>query len=236
MQAGVEILWEDEALVVINKPSGLPVHRSREVGRGENAMANVRDLVGAWVHPVHRLDRATSGALLFSKDRELIPALKLQFDRQTVVKHYLAIVRGRLASPMRVDRELRNEETGIFQNCSTEFAPLGYFEAEWPGGKFARARYGLILARPETGRRHQIRRHLRGLDHPIINDSAHGDTRQNKAFREQTGISRLLLHAMGLEFTHPLSGERLKLEAPLDDQMEGLFTSFGWSLPRLSPV
>lgn len=221
------ILYQDEHLVVINKPSGLLVHPS-EMDRYEtqNAMKILRDQLGQWVYPIHRLDKPTSGTLLFSLSKESAQILSAHFFENRVSKSYLAIVRGFTKEQEQIDyplKELWDKMTD--QKASREKPPqeaityyerLAKIELPYPVGRYATARYSLLKIRPLTGRHRQIRRHLKHIFHPIVGDTSFGDGKQNEFFREKFQCHRLLLHAYTLVFMHPFSEKTISLSAPLD--------------------
>jgi tRNA pseudouridine65 synthase len=236
----IEILYEDEDLVVIHKPAGLLVHRSY-LARRERffAMQMTRDKVGCHVFPVHRLDRPTSGVLLFAKNSEMANLLCAQFAAKTVEKQYLAVVRGNILQGDMLDYPLKQEfdELGdkdvdpnkAAQEAQTSYQPLLNCEIPFPSGRYATSRYALVKLTPHTGRKHQLRRHMAHLRHPIIGDTTHGDGKQNRFFREHFGINRLWLIAKKLSFNHPRTGERISIETELEQEWLTLFTAFGWN-------
>ncbi|RAI93978.1 pseudouridine synthase [Algoriphagus yeomjeoni] len=228
----LEILFEDEYLIAINKPSGLLVHRT-SIAAEETvfALQLLRDQIGQHVSPVHRLDRPTSGVLLFSKNEEVLPLLKEQFADRSVKKTYLAIVRGipTIKSNL-IDHPLTSERSGKLQESQTHFQVLA--EAEIPfntTGRYPSSRYSLLELKPETGRTHQIRRHLAHIRHYILGDKKHGDNKQNQFFEKQFGMVNLLLHARKLEFTHPISKKKVSIEASLPSHFQKTISDLGWS-------
>lgn len=227
----LEILFEDEYLIAINKPSGLLVHRT-SIAADETvfALQLLRDQIGQHVSPVHRLDRPTSGVLLFSKKEEILPLLKEQFADRSVQKTYLAIVRGipAVKSDL-IDYPLKSERSGRMQEAQTSYKVMA--ESEIPfdtTGRYPTSRYSLLKLKPKTGRTHQIRRHLAHLRHYIIGDKKHGDNKQNRFFEKQFGMENLLLHAKKLEFAHPVSKELLHVEAPLPPHFLKIMRELGW--------
>lgn len=204
------IIYEDEQLIAINKPSGIMVHRSRISEDKIFVLQLLRDQIGQRVFPVHRLDRGTSGLLLFAKNSETASIVGQQFQAQEVDKTYIAIVRGYLPLRGTIDYALSNRSLQEPQNAITHYSRLQQTELNVAIGRYATARYSLIEAKPETGKFHQIRRHFSHLRHPIIGDKRHGDVKHNNYWRDHWDIGRLLLHARDLSFTHP-SGERLLL-------------------------
>ncbi len=228
----LEILFEDEYLIAINKPSGLLVHRT-SIAADETvfALQLLRDQIGQHVSPVHRLDRPTSGILLFSKKEEILPLLKEQFADRSVKKTYLAIVRGipAIKSDL-IDHPLKSERSGRMQEAKTSYQVIA--EAEIPfdtTGRYPTSRYSFLELKPETGRTHQIRRHLAHIRHYILGDKKHGDNKQNQFFEKQFGLENLLLHARQLEFGHPISKETIIVRAELPSHFQKTITDLGWS-------
>ena len=223
-----EILYQDEVLVVISKPSGLAVHPSEMVHDRITALSLVRDAVGCFVHPAHRLDRGTSGVLVFTKDREACGKLMQGFASRDFRKSYLCVVRGWAADSGRRDAPLKHSNGKDVQEAVTAWTTLAKTEIEGPCGNYATARYSLLHVLPETGRFHQIRRHMRDENHPLIGDTQEGDSRQNRFFREKTGVNRLMLHALSLEFQHPVDGRTMTIRAPVTEDFLAPFKLLGW--------
>lgn len=210
----LEIIFEDEHLVIINKPAGLLVHRTRQAfGEDENALITLRDQIRSWVSPVHRLDRATSGLLLFAKNEEILPILKAKFMDRTVEKSYLTIVRGIPAEKENlIDHPLTSERSNKLQEAQTRYKVISESEIPFNStGRYPTSRYSLLEVDLLTGRTHQIRRHLAHIRHYIIGDKKHGDNKQNIFFERQFGLQNLLLHAWKLTLAHPVSGEKIAL-------------------------
>lgn len=241
----IEILYEDEHLVAIHKPAGLLVHRSY-LARRERffAMQLTRDLVGCHVFPVHRLDRPTSGVLLFAKSSEVANALCEQFASHMIEKQYLALVRGNMHESGILDYALKIEldELGdknadpnkAAQEAVTAYEPLLNTEIPYQSGRYPTSRFALVRLSPKTGRKHQLRRHMAHLRHPIVGDTTHGDGKQNAFFREHFGINRLWLIAKKLTFTHPITQTRLSIETELESEWETVFAELGWDEATLS--
>lgn len=232
----LDILYQDDALVAVNKPSGILVHRTRISRDRDFVLQRLRNQLGRHVHPAHRLDRATSGVLLFALDPETASATATQFQAQRVGKCYLAVVRGHVEPRGTIDHALKSEDRTIRVEAVTHYQRLACVELDEPVSRYPTARYSLVAARPVTGRMHQIRRHLRRISHPVIGDTTHGDGRHNRFFRERFDIHRLLLHAWSLELDHPQSGEPLRIEAPLPEEFRGLLHELGWELPEEPPA
>ncbi|OQX67098.1 MAG: hypothetical protein B6A08_17120 [Sorangiineae bacterium NIC37A_2] len=211
----VQILYQDDDLLVINKPSGLPVHRGRGV-ETPPLLQRLRDQMGEWVYPVHRLDGGTSGALLIARTPEIAARLSQQFEAGSVEKRYLALCRGKDPTLTRVEHALAREDGTERVPAVTDLTFLGSFE-----------RYGLYEVRPKTGRKHQIRLHLKHMSHPIIGDVRYGKGEHNMLFRERFGFHRLALHALSLRFTSPRTGEPIYVEAPLPFEFRSLLEAIG---------
>ena len=211
----VRILWRDERLVVVDKPSGLLVHRgwAREP---VVAMSLVRDLVGRFVYPVHRLDRGASGALLMALDAETAAALSALFEAGAVGKRYLALVRGVAPEAGRIDHPIPRREDGPRVPAVTVFRRLAVCDG-----------YSVVEAAPETGRLHQVRRHLKHIAHPIIGDATYGKGAHNRLLRERFGLARLALHASCLRFVHPWTGAEICARAPLPADLAGPLARMG---------
>lgn len=235
----IEILYQDEWLVAVNKPSGWLVHRSW-LDRDEKVvlMQTVRDQIGQHVFTVHRLDRPTSGVLLMGLSSEAGRRLSQQFEHHQIQKRYHAIVRGWLMEEELLDYPLVEELDKIAdkfarddkeaQPAVTHYRGLAMVEMPVPTGRYPTTRYGLVELEPKTGRKHQLRRHMSHLRHPILGDSKHGDLRQNRSAAENFGCDRLMLHASELHLTHPFTGEPLVIRASLDDVWMQAMSHFGW--------
>ncbi|WP_252010492.1 tRNA pseudouridine(65) synthase TruC [Ferrimonas sp. SCSIO 43195] len=236
----INILFEDEHIVAVHKPSGLLVHRSYLARKEtEFAMQMVRDQVGCHVFPLHRLDRPTSGILIFAKSAEVARVMQPQFAERGIDKRYLALVRGYVNEAGHLDYPLKEELDKIAdarasqdkeaQEAITDYRPLNQVELPFPVGRYDSCRYSLVEMKPVTGRKHQLRRHMAHLRHPIIGDTSHGDGRHNKFYRDHFGVQRLWLIAKTLSFTHPVTETVVALETELEAEWLQLFEAFGWS-------
>lgn len=227
----LRILYQDDHLVAVDKPAGLLVHRTRIADADAAALQQVRDLLGRRVNPVHRLDRPTSGVLLFAFDAGTTRTLQAMFDTGQARKRYLAVVRGFAPEQGLIDHPLRQARHKPERAAQTRYRRLLTAEAGFPAGPYATARYSLLEAQPLTGRLHQIRRHFKHLRHPIIGDTTHGDGKQNRAFREHVGVHQLMLMARSLALPHPVHGEPVNIRAPLPPAFEAACTALGWPVP-----
>lgn len=208
-------LYQDRCLLAVGKPAGLAVHRGMARDR-TFALQLVRDQIGRHVHAVHRLDRATSGVLLFALDPGTAGRMQELFAEGRVEKRYLALVRGIPPESGVIDHPIPRDVGGPRVLAVTEFRRLAAFE-----------RYALIEARPRTGRLHQIRRHLKHLSHPLIGDVRYGKGEHNRLFRERFGLHRLALHALELAFEHPETGEAVRIVAPVPEDLAGPLRAMG---------
>ena len=214
----IELLYVDEHLVVANKPSGLLVHRGW-AGDDDVAMFRVRDALGGeHVHPVHRLDRGTSGALVLARSREVASLLMKAFEEQRTDKRYLALVRGTAPDAGVIDYPIPRVEDGERVAATTRFRRVARSEVD---------RCTLVEARPLTGRLHQVRRHLRHLDHPLVGDVKHGSGAINRHYRATYGLLRLALHAHRIAFAHPMTGASIVVHAPMPDDLAGPLRALG---------
>jgi len=222
------ILYCDDGLVAVDKPPGLLVHRTALARAEDFALQRLRRQLGRRVYTIHRLDRPTSGVLLFALTPEMAVAVSRQFERRLVSKRYLAVVRGYTDDEGAIDYSLGNVGGESLSSAVTSYRTLGRVELPVAVGRYATSRYSLVEVSPHSGRYHQIRRHFHHIFHPLIGDTTHGEGRHNRFFRETFGVGRLLLHASALDLTHPRSGERLAISAPLDAQWQCLMVSLGW--------
>jgi tRNA pseudouridine65 synthase len=235
---GLDVLHLDDFLVAVNKPAGLLVHRS-QIDRHEThfALQMVRDLLGRRVFPVHRLDKPTAGVLLFALDPGTARMMSDLFTAGGIAKTYLAVVRGLCPAADVIDHPLREEDDDRGghadpdrppQPAITSYRRLANVELPFPSGPHPTSRYSLVELQPQTGRRHQLRRHMKHIFHPIIGDTTHGDGRHNALFRREFDCARLLLAAVRFGFVHPHTGQSLEIRAPLDAGFQGLLARFGW--------
>ena len=217
-----EILYQDAHYIAINKPSALLVHRS-PVDRHETrfAVQLLRDRVGRYVYPVHRLDKPTSGVLLFAFAPDFIAPLSGALE-----KEYLAVVRGWCDNDGVIDHpicykidkksdDVRDKKRPC-KEAVTAYETVARTRIPHSAGRYDNERYSLVRAFPKTGRKHQLRRHFKHIAHHIIGDTKYGRGEHNKLFRKVYNSDRLLLHARRMRFTHPYTQERIVIEAGFD--------------------
>ncbi|WP_424405799.1 tRNA pseudouridine(65) synthase TruC [Pasteurella sp. PK-2025] len=243
----LEILYQDDYLIAVNKPAGMLVHRSwLDPHETQFVMQTLRDQIGQYVYPIHRLDRPTSGVLLFALNSEVANLLCLQFENKQVEKSYLAVVRGYLTGQARIDYPLKvkldkvadkfAQEDKAAQEAVSDYIGLQTVEMPYAVKKYPTTRYSLVRLIPHTGRKHQLRRHMKHIFHPILGDTQYGDLHQNRALSEHTGVQRLMLHAERLRFIHPITQQPLVLWAGVDQSWLQLLQHFNWTLPSENAV
>lgn len=219
MDTQLDILYSDPWFIAINKPQGMLVHRSSMSEDTVFVMQTLRDQIGAPVFTIHRLDRATSGVLVYGKSSEAAEMLAAGFREKTIEKKYLAIVRGWTDEQGTIDYAMRDQDkpNAEYLPAITHYRTLGRSEIPHAiGYKYTTARFSLVEIEPETGRRHQIRKHFAHILHPVIGDKRHGDNKHNMYFWNVLQLPRMLLHAWQLAFTHPATQEIVQIQAPLD--------------------
>ena len=251
------ILYQDEYLVAIDKPAGLFVHRSfMDKDEIYFALQLLRDQIGQYVYPVHRLDKPTSGVLLFALTQDVARKMGELFSHQAealqnddpkkafaakgIQKTYYALTRGHLLGSELIDYALTVKLDKIGDKGARSDKPpqeaQTHYESEHTAtlpialGKYDSVRYSLVKLSPMTGRKHQIRRHLAHLRHPIIGDINYGDNKQNPFFIEHFGFKRLMLIAKKISFNHPVTGELVEISADFDQEWQQVFSELNWTL------
>ncbi len=237
----LEILYRDDHLVAVHKPAGLLVHRS-DIDRHETrfAVQLLRDQIGCRVHPLHRLDKGTSGVLLFALDAVSARDVGLQFERDEVAKRYLAVVRGWPAESGSIDHALSRRFDDYGRKLAAEAQPaplpavtryrrLATVELPDRVDRYPQARYALLELSPKTGRQHQLRRHMKHIAHPIIGDATWGKGVHNRFFQQRFGCHRMLLACTRIELRHPVGGASLVIAAEPDATYAALLAALGWN-------
>jgi tRNA pseudouridine65 synthase len=235
----LKILYQDEFIVAVDKPAGLFVHRSfMDKDEVYFALQLVRDQIGQYVYPLHRLDRPTSGVLLFALTQDVARLMGQAFTDRNIKKTYYALTRGHLLNDGVVDHPLKEKLDDLgdknvsrdkeAQSAQTHYQSIITASLPVPLGKYSSVRYSLIKCQPHTGRRHQIRRHLAHLRHPIIGDINYGDNKQNPFFGEYFGFKRLMLIAKCIDFIHPVTELAITIEAEFDEQWQQVFSVLQW--------
>ena len=236
----LDILYRDDFLVAINKPAGLLVHRS-DIDRHETrfAVQLLRDQIGRRVHPLHRLDKGTSGVLLFALDADSARAVGVQFQRDEIHKRYLAIVRGWPPEAGVIDHPLSRQFDDYGRKFSadnaveplpaiTEYRRLATVELPETVDRYPTSRYALMELSPRTGRQHQLRRHLKHIAHPIVGDATWNKGVHNRFFQQHFSCDRLLLACTRIELRHPRNGSALSIVAPQEKSFADVLCALGW--------
>jgi tRNA pseudouridine65 synthase len=234
----LDILYRDDHLIAIDKPPSLLVHRS-DIDRHETrfAVQLLRDQIGRRVQPVHRLDKGTSGVLLFAFDPEVARAMGRQFENGEVEKTYLAVVRGWPPEAGVIDHALtrqydnygRRLQEAESQPAVTRYRRLAMVELPVAVERYPTSRYALVELHPLTGRHHQLRRHMKHISHPIIGDATHGKGIHNRFFQQAFACHRLLLACVHMAFRHPVSGEKVGVGRTVQGEFATLLEHFGWT-------
>jgi tRNA pseudouridine65 synthase len=231
------ILYQDADYVAIDKPPGLLVHRTQlDAHATEFALQMLRDQIEQEVLPCHRLDRPTSGILLFALNHDALRFAQKQFAEKTTHKEYHAVVRGWAPDSGEIDYELRSEDNPTkSKSAQTRYTCVNRCQLELPVGRYPTARFSLLKLTPLTGRKHQLRRHMAHIRHPILGDTCHGDSAQNRFLREHFGVQRLLLRATKLEIHLPGGATRLSVEAPEACEFSQLVAGLDLKLSQSPP-
>jgi len=218
------VLYQDESCAVVDKPSGVIVHRGW-ANDDRDLLRMTRDALGRYVYPLHRLDRGASGCVLFALSEHAARTLNQSFADASMGKRYLALTRGHPPEHGLIDHPVPRAPGEERVPAQTEFSRLGTFE-----------RYALVLALPKTGRLHQIRRHLKHLACPLIGDVKYGKGEHNRWFRERYAFDRLALHAAALSFVHPVTGQRVTVRAPLTGSFASCLDALGLLNPARAAI
>ncbi len=222
------ILYQDAYCVAVYKPSGMLVHRTNMDQEKETLQLLLRNQLNVKVQPVHRLDKPTSGIVLFVTDETAIKPFFELFQQREVRKTYWTMVRGFTDDSGVIDHDMvRNKDSDKLVSAITEYETLARTELPIPVGPYATSRYSLVKVNLKTGRMHQIRKHFAHISHPVVGDTKYGDGRHNRMLRENFRCHRLMLAAVGLEFTHPITGEEVKISADVDASFRDVMDKTG---------
>ncbi|NNG01106.1 MAG: pseudouridylate synthase [Desulfobacteraceae bacterium] len=234
----LDIIFQDQHYVAVNKPAGVSVHRGAD-SRGQGyTLQWVRDMVGRRVYPLHRLDRPTSGVLLFALDADAARKTGDLIRSGGLAKTYLAVVRGYTDAEGLIDYPVKQVREGRYRtnhrrsakrrSAVTEYKTLATIELPFAVDTYPTSRYSLVVLRPRTGRRHQLRQHLKHLSHPIIGDTRYGKSVHNRFFASRFDCNRLLLAATTLGFVHPFTHKAIKVSVEIGGSYRALLRRFGW--------
>ena len=238
------VVYEDEHYIAIDKPSGLLVHRS-PIDRHETqfAVQLLRDQIGQHVHPAHRLDKPTSGILLFAKSTEALRKVSEQFETHTIDKVYHALVRGFPPEKLTIDHPVKTRKDKLDKktmeapkDAITHLTTLATCTIDAKIERYDTSRYALVKLEPTTGRRHQLRYHMKHIAHPIIGDSNYGKGVQNRYFQQHFNCHRLLLAATSLNFYHPYEERETVISAKLDADFRSTLDQLPFNVSHQSPL
>jgi tRNA pseudouridine65 synthase len=229
-----DFLFREDELLGVNKPAGVPVHGGRILtDQPETLLMMIRSHEGKVVHPAHRLDRPVSGVMILSGSKPMLAQLGREFENRQVRKCYLAVARGwtepggTISHPLYPARDDRKTNS-VAREAVTRYQRIAQVEIPFPVHPYPASRYSLLALYPETGRRHQLRRHMKHISHHLIGDTTYGRGEHNLMFREKFDCHRLLLHAWSLEFRHPANHKRVRIQAPLDAEFRHVIDAFKW--------
>lgn len=228
----IEIVFEDDYIITVNKPNNFLVHHSHYARNIEEPtlLEQLTNQLGTEYYPIHRLDRKTSGIILLAKQKEFVAPFQELFNQNDIHKTYFAIVRGFSPNTGKIDTPVKNDDTGVYKDALTNYQTICSIELDIPVTPYDKSRYSLIKLLPETGRMHQLRKHMNKINHPIVGDYKYGDRFHNRMFETQFNCNYLFLHAYKIEFTHPLTLQKISLTAefPLDWLL--IFNVFNWNI------
>lgn len=230
------ILFQDDNYIAINKPPRLLVHRS-PIDKTETrfAIQTLRNQIGQHVFPIHRLDKPTSGVLLFALNSDAAAKIQGQFKAHTIKKDYLAIVRGHTPSHLHIDHPVKpQKDKHLKKNTEakpavTSLTTLATTELDAQIDKYKTSRYSLVNLSPLSGRRHQLRYHMKHISHPIIGDAKYGKSKHNHYFDDKLQCSRLLLAATKLGFIHPYTDKPIQISASPGQDFIDCIQQLGWN-------
>lgn len=227
----MQVCFEDEYILVVNKPNNVLVHHSgmSKNKREEKSLIQLLfQKYGLPFYPVHRLDRKTSGLVVFAKEKKHVAAFQELFINNEIQKTYYGLVRGYIAASGKIDSPVKGRDANNYKEALTYFKCLKTAELAIPVYPFETARYSLVELAPKTGRLHQLRIHLNKISHPLVGDPKYGDRYHNRMFDEQFNCNNLFLHAKELRFVHPITKTQELIRADLNHNWQQLFAEFKW--------
>lgn len=234
MTENIEILYEDDSIIAVNKPNNILVYASyfaRNI-KDDDLVTLLKEQTGFDLYPIHRLDRKTSGILLFAKEKEFVKDYQQQFENNKVQKQYYAVVRGYCPAKGILDTPTKNAETGTYKEALTQYETIETIELDIPVIPYNRSRYSLVKFTPKTGRMHQLRIHANKMSHPIVGDYQYGDRFHNRMFENEFNWNNMFLHASELSINRTNSEERILLKSRFPNDWNKLFETFNWKNPQ----
>ncbi len=225
------ILYEDQDLIAINKPAGIMVHKTSITEDKVFLLQLLRDQIKQRVYPIHRLDRGTSGVLLFGKNSTEAARVQKLMEEAKFEKKYLAIIRGFVDVSGTIDYPLKSGRKDKMQEAISHYKRLDQQSLDFAVNRYPTSRYSLVEISPETGRFHQIRRHFAHIRHPIIGDKKHGDCKHNKYFETKMGFKNMCLHAVQTRFPSS-EGKPLDIKASVPLHFQRMMDHLSLSMPN----
>ncbi|MBF0104158.1 MAG: hypothetical protein HQM16_02415 [Deltaproteobacteria bacterium] len=227
MQSPIKILFHDDHYIAVHKSANLLVHRSQISSDRIFLLNTLRDQINQRIYPVHRLDRPTSGVIIFGLNPSATQRLSQLFKDGLVKKTYLAVVRGCVHGTQRIDYPLKEGAQTNLKTAITDLQSLATLELPIANSRHTTSRYTFLRLFPKTGRYHQLRKHLAHISHPVIGDVRHGSGEHNQIFRTHLNVNRLLLFAESLQFTHPYTDQDVTIRMDPDADFVKVCELFG---------
>ncbi|GGK50520.1 tRNA pseudouridine(65) synthase TruC [Lutibacter litoralis] len=226
----IEILFEDNYCVIVNKPNNVLIHNSYYARNIKDAtlLNLLKEQLNLELFPVHRLDRKTSGVLVLTKQKEYVAVFQELFNSNAIKKSYLGIVRGFVEEELNITSPVKNPDTKVYKDASTICIPLQKIELNIAVHPYEFSRYSLVKLLPETGRMHQLRIHMNKISRPIIGDYKYGDRFHNRMFENEFNCNNLFLHADSIQFSHPILNNKINVKATLPTDWSTIFKDFNW--------
>jgi tRNA pseudouridine65 synthase len=228
------LLYEDEFTIAVNKPNNVLVHHSKMANnktQEKSLVQLVLDSYGKKYYPIHRLDRKTSGIILFAKEKQFVQKIQKLFINNQIQKTYYGIVRGFINESGSIDTDVKGRDADIYKSALTEYIMLNRISLEIPVTSYDSSRYSLVALLPKTGRLHQLRIHLNKISHPLIGDPKYGDRFHNRMFVTEFKCDKLFLHAQKLAFKHPFLDKNIEIKTSFPEDWHTICKKFGWKLP-----
>ena len=227
----IEILFEDDYIIIVNKPNNVLVHNSyyaRNI-KDDTLLELLQKQFETSFYPVHRLDRKTSGAIVLAKQKEHVAIFQDLFNTNNIKKTYIAVVRGLFENELVVNSPVKNPDSKVYKDAETFCEPMATKLVEIPVYPYQTSRYSLVKLKPTTGRMHQLRIHMNKISHPIVGDYKYGDRFHNRMFETEFNCQNLFLHAYSIQFKHPISKKQITVNASFTDDWMLIFKMFSWN-------
>lgn len=228
------VVFEDSEIIIAFKPNNILVHHSyatRNMSHETTLIKMLAEHGVASCYPVHRLDRKTSGLVMFAKDKKSIPDLQRSFEHNQIQKTYFGLVRGFIPLEGVIDSPVKGRDAILYKEAETEFKRLNTIELPIPVQPYENSRYSLVELKPNTGRLHQLRIHMNKINHPLIGDPKYGDRFHNRMFEHEMNTTSLFLHARSLQFIQPFSKKEIIVNAPFPEHWQVFAELAKWELP-----